>query len=87
MICSGAHFDPAVTFGGSDGYNLTTRCVRGTVDTFVLVLTVGLNVLANSPAGAWSNAASLTCMIYALGDRTGAHLDPAAVFGGSDGYT
>jgi aquaporin Z len=45
--------------------------------TFVLVLTVGLNVLGKSPAGAYSIAASLMCMIYALGDVSGAHFNPA----------
>jgi len=45
--------------------------------TFILVLTVGLNVLGNSPAGAFSIAASLMCMIYALGDVSGAHFNPA----------
>jgi len=45
--------------------------------TFMLVLTVGLNVLNTSPAGAFSIAASLMCMIYALGDVSGAHFNPA----------
>jgi len=45
--------------------------------TFILVLTVGLNVLGKSPAGAFSIAASLMCMIYALGDVSGAHFNPA----------
>ncbi|CAE7546095.1 NIP2-1 [Symbiodinium sp. CCMP2592] len=45
--------------------------------TFVLVLTVGLNVLAKSPAGALSIAAALTSMIYAVGDVSGAHFNPA----------
>merc|ERR1719440_1605758 len=45
--------------------------------TFFLVLTVGLNVLGNSPAGAFSIAASLMCMIYALGDVSGANFNPA----------
>jgi len=45
--------------------------------TFMLVLTVGLNVLGNSPAGAFSIAASLMCMIYALGDVSGANFNPA----------
>jgi len=45
--------------------------------TFMLVLTVGLNVLGKSPAGAFSIAASLMCMIYALGDVSGAHFNPA----------
>lgn len=45
--------------------------------TFMLVLTVGLNVLAKSPAAAFSIAASLMCMIYALGDISGANFNPA----------
>jgi len=45
--------------------------------TFFLVLTVGLNVLTMSPAGALSIGASLMCMIYALGGVSGAHFNPA----------
>jgi len=45
--------------------------------TYMLVLTVGLNVLGKSKAGAFSIAASLTSMIYALGDVSGAHFNPA----------
>lgn len=45
--------------------------------TFFLVVTVGLNVLGKSPAAAWSIAAALLCMIYALGDVSGAHFNPA----------
>jgi len=45
--------------------------------TYMLVLTVGLNVLAKSPAAAFSIAASLMSMIYALGDVSGANFNPA----------
>jgi aquaporin Z len=45
--------------------------------TMVLVLTVGLNVLAESKAAAFSIAASLMCMIYATGDVSGGHYNPA----------
>lgn len=45
--------------------------------TYYLVLTVGLNVMGGSPAAAWSIAASLMCMIYALGSCSGAHFNPA----------
>merc|ERR1719222_250710 len=45
--------------------------------TYMLVLTVGLNVLGKSPAAAFSIAASLMSMIYALGDVSGAHFNPA----------
>jgi len=58
-------------------YNLTTKCVSEFLGTYILVLTVGLNVLNNSPAGAWSIAASLMSMIYALGNCSGAHFNPA----------
>jgi aquaporin Z len=46
----------------------------------MLVLTVGLNVLSNSEAGAFSCAAALTSMIYALGSCSGAHFNPAVTF-------
>merc|ERR1712232_515786 len=48
--------------------------------TFFLVLTVGLNILGGSPAGAFSIAAALMCMIFALGDVSGAHFNPAVTF-------
>jgi len=55
----------------------TSELVSEFLGTFILVLTVGLNVLGNSPAGAFSIAASLMCMIYALGDVSGANFNPA----------
>merc|ERR1719378_733667 len=58
-------------------YNLTTRCVSEFLGTYILVLTVGLNVLAKSQGAAWSIAASLMSMIYALGHVSGAHFNPA----------
>merc|ERR1711865_1014880 len=45
--------------------------------TFMPVLTVGLNVLSGSTAGAFSIASSLMCMIFALGTCSGAHFNPA----------
>jgi aquaporin Z len=60
-------------FGHSDASKLISEFLG----TFMLVLTVGLNVLGNSPAGAFSIAASLMCMIFALGDVSGAHFNPA----------
>jgi len=57
--------------------SLVTRFASEFVGTFMLVLTVGLNVLGKSPAAAWSAAASLMCMVYALGDVSGGHFNPA----------
>lgn len=45
--------------------------------TFMLVVTVGLNVMGRTPDGAWSIACALMSMIYALGDVSGAHFNPA----------
>lgn len=50
--------------------------------TFILVLTVGMNVLplgtaGPSPAAVLSIAASLMAMIYSLGSVSGAHFNPA----------
>jgi aquaporin Z len=45
--------------------------------TYFLVFTVGLNVLLGGPCGALSIAASLMCMVYALGGVSGAHFNPA----------
>merc|ERR550537_2131596 len=63
-------------FGGSPDYELGTKCVSEFLGTYVLVLTVGLNVLCGSPSGAWSIAASLMVMIFALGNVSGAHFNP-----------
>merc|ERR1719199_723771 len=46
-------------------YPLSAKLASEFIGTFILVLTVGLNVLGKSPAGAFSIAASLMCMIYA----------------------
>lgn len=64
-------------FGGSSSYSLVVKALSEFIGTFVLVLTVGLNVLAHSPAAAWSIAAALMCMIFSLGDVSGAHFNPA----------
>merc|ERR1719248_508993 len=64
-------------FGGEAEYTLGTKLVSEFIGTFYLVLTVGLNVLGKSPAPVWSIASSLMCMVYALGNCSGAHFNPA----------
>jgi len=58
-------------------YGMAAKACSEFLGTFFLVLTVGLNVLGKSPAPVWSIAASLMCMIYALGNCSGAHFNPA----------
>jgi aquaporin Z len=54
-----------------------TKMASEFIGTYILVLTVGLNVLAASQAAAFSIAASLMCAIFALGNVSGAHFNPA----------
>merc|ERR1719387_72077 len=56
------------------------KCLSEFLGTFYLCFTVGLCVLGKSPATAWSAAAALMCMIYALGDVSGANFNPAVTF-------
>lgn len=56
---------------------LVTKCASEFLGTFMLVLTVGLNIVTGSVATAWSAAAALMCMIYSLGSVSGAHFNPA----------
>jgi len=67
-------FDDSVD---SDKYPLSAKLVSEFIGTFYLVLTVGLNVLGGSPAPVFSIAAALMCMIYSLGNCSGAHFNPA----------
>lgn len=57
--------------------NLRSRLVAEFVGTFFLVLTIGLNVMGKSNAPVFSIAASLMCMIFALGRVSGGHFNPA----------
>jgi aquaporin Z len=57
--------------------SLGKKCLAEFVGTFFLVLTVGLNVTCQSAAGALSIAGSLIAAIYACGNVSGAHLNPA----------
>lgn len=59
------------------GHTDFVKCLAEFIGVFFLVMTVGLNVISASPATALSAAAALMCMIYSLGDISGAHLNPA----------
>jgi len=61
----------------SEGKKMTASLLSEFLGTYMLVLTVGLNVIGASKAPVFSIAASLMCMIYALGDVSGAHFNPA----------
>jgi len=58
-------------------YQLPSKVLSEFLGTYFLVLTVGLNVLGGSKAPVFSIAASLMCMIFALGTCSGAHFNPA----------
>lgn len=65
---------------GSGEATMANALMSEVLGTFFLVLTVGFNVLSKSPAAAWSIAAALMCMVYALGGVSGAHYNPAVTF-------
>jgi aquaporin Z len=67
---NGDHTDPSES-------SMASKLTAEFIGTYFLVVTVGLNVLGKSPAGAFSIAASLMCMICALGDVSGANFNPA----------
>jgi aquaporin Z len=68
--------DPLVRNVGGEP-TIRAKLVAEFVGTFYLVLTVGLNVIGKSNAPVFSIAASLMCMIFALGRVSGAHFNPA----------
>lgn len=61
------HFEP----------KLPTKLASEFIGTFLLVLTVGLNITGKSGATAWSAAAALTSLVYSLEDVSGGHFNPA----------
>eukprot|EP00392_Amoebophrya_sp_AT5.2_P013846 g13978.t1 len=63
-------------FGGV-ALTLNSKLIAEAVGTFLLTLTVGFNVLTASAAGAYSIGACLMCMVYALGNVSGGHFNPA----------
>jgi len=76
-LASGLHRVVRPQEYGSSGSALASSLTSEFLGTFFLVLNVGLNVTHKSPAGAFSIAAALMCMIYALGNVSGAHFNPA----------
>lgn len=62
-------------FGGVP--TLSTQLFAEFIGTFYLVCTVNFCVLGGTSAGAWAIAASLMVMIYALGNVSGGHFNPA----------
>jgi aquaporin Z len=79
-ICRPQEFgkdDPVLKKGASGQSVLLSHITSEFLGTFLLTVTVGLNVLSGSRCGAWSIGAALMCMIYALGDVSGAHFNPA----------
>lgn len=62
---------------GNVKYPTSSKLVSEFLGTYMLVVTVGLNVLGGSKAGAFSIAAALMSMIFALGSCSGAHFNPA----------
>jgi len=77
LLASGMHRIVRPQEYGGEGGGLVNRLVSEFLGTFYLVLTVAFNVYGGSKSGAWSIAASLMCMIYALGNVSGAHFNPA----------
>merc|ERR1719424_925379 len=59
----------AEDYGGGSGRGTTMECKLLTefIGTYILVITVGFNVLTGSAAAAYSIAAALMSMVYALG--------------------
>lgn len=59
--------------------SLAVKCLSEFLGVFFLVVTVGLNLVGNTgaKATALSAAGALMCMIYSLGDISGAHFNPA----------
>lgn len=57
-----------------------SKLISELIGTFVTVITVTLNLVMVTPAGPWSFAACYTCFVYALGDVSGGHFNPAVTW-------
>lgn len=66
----------AEDFGGYKN-TLTSRVIAEFIGTFFLVMTAGFNILAGNIAAPYSIGACLMVMVYALGNVSGAHFNPA----------
>jgi len=81
MVCRPEETDDAVKSDAFTAdpakYPVSAKLLSEFLGTYMLVLTVGLNVLSGSPAGAFSIACALMSMIFALGNCSGAHFNPA----------
>merc|ERR1719453_238595 len=77
LLASGMHRVVRPKEYGGEGNSMVSNITSEFMGTFYLVLTVCFNVYGGSKCGAWSIAASLMCMIYALGNVSGAHFNPA----------
>jgi len=60
-----------------DRYPLATKLTSEFIGAYMLVLTLGLNILGRSPAASLATAAGVTGMTFALGSCSGAHFNPA----------
>jgi len=68
---------PDVVIDWSVRYPVQSVLLSEFLGTYLLVFTVGLNVLGGSLAPVMSIASALLCMVFALGSVSGAHFNPA----------
>jgi aquaporin Z len=69
--------DEAASSSLSGEHRLVAKLMSEFIGTFILVISVGLVILGGSKMAAYSIGAALTCMIYAVGDISGGHFNPA----------
>jgi len=56
---------------------LKRRCLSEFLGTFMVMLTLGLSLTTLSHSTGWTSAVVLTCIVYAMGDISSAHFNPA----------